>query len=188
MVINICYIYMLKQILIIARGYPRLVLLVSIIMYMYTQNIDFIFLTVAIVTSDIFNGFLKHYLFKPIMGNKKWPILGFGKRPSGAKNCGVMAQSPPIKSKSYGMPSGHASTALFFSTYLIRHLLDSNFKKNVEIIGILILSVMGLGIMYSRVYLKCHTIQQVILGGLLGATFGSMYYTNKEVVKNIFNI
>ena len=131
---------------------------------------------------------LKHYVFKPIMGNKKWPILGYGKRPKGAKNCGIIAQSPPVKAKSYGMPSGHASTALFFSTYLIRHLLDSNFKKNVEIIGILILSVMGLGIMYSRVYLKCHTIQQVIMGGLLGVSFGSMYYNNKDMVKKIFNL
>ena len=58
----------------------------------------------------------------------------------------------------------------------------------MEIIGILILSVMGLGIMYSRVYLKCHTIQQVIMGGLLGASFGSMYYNNKEIVKKIFNL
>ena len=179
---------MLKQILIIARGYPILVLLVSIIMYMYTQNIDFIFLTVAIITNDIFNGFLKHYLFKPIMGNKKWPILGFGKRPKGAKNCGVIAQSPPVKAKSYGMPSGHASTALFFSTYLIRHLLDSNLKKNVEIIGILILTLTAFGIMYSRVYLKCHTTQQVIFVGLLGAIFGSMYYNNKDMVKKIFNL
>jgi len=179
---------MLKQILIIARAYPRLVLLASIIMYMYTQNIDFIFLTLALAINDTFNGFLKHYMFKPIMGNKKWPILGYGKRPKGAKNCGIIAQSPPVKAKSYGMPSGHASTALFFSTYLIRHLLDSNFKKNVEIIGILILTLIAFGIMYSRVYLKCHTIQQVIMGGLLGVSFGSMYYNNKDMVKKIFNL
>ena len=49
---------MLKQILIIARAYPRLVLLASIIMYMYTQNIDFIFLTLALTINDTFNGFL----------------------------------------------------------------------------------------------------------------------------------
>ena len=65
---------MLKQILTIARAYPRLVLLASIIMYMYTQNIDFIFLTLALAINDTFNGFLKYYVFKPIMGNKKWPI------------------------------------------------------------------------------------------------------------------
>ena len=179
---------MLKQILIIARAYPRLVLLTSIIMYMYTQNIDFIFLTLALAVNDMFNGILKHKLFKPIMGNKKWPILGYGKRPKGAKNCGIIAKSPPVIPKSYGMPSGHASTALFFSTYLIRYLLDGNFSKNIEIIGILILTLIAFGIMYSRVYLKCHTVQQVILGGLLGTTFGSMYYNNKDMVKKIFNL
>ena len=34
-------------------------------------------------------------------------------------------------------------------------------------IGYVFFTSLAIGIMYSRVYLKCHTVQQVMMGGLL---------------------
>ena len=61
-------------------------------------------------------------------------------------------------------------------------------NQSIKIIGILLLISIGLGIMYSRIYLKCHTIQQVIIGGLLGSVLGTLYYNNKNFIKQQFNI
>ena len=37
--------------------------------------------------------------------------------------------------------------------------------------------------MYSRVYLKCHTVEQVIAGGLIGGILGALYFKNKDKIK-----
>jgi len=49
---------------------------------------------------------------------------------------------------------------------------------------------LALFIMYSRVYLNCHTVQQVIIGGLFGILFGTIGFTYKpqviNTIKNLF--
>ena len=46
-------------------------------------------------------------------------------------------------------------------------------------------SLLAIGIMYSRVYLKCHTVEQVISGGLIGGIVGALYFKNKDKIKKI---
>jgi membrane-associated phospholipid phosphatase len=53
-------------------------------------------------------------------------------------------------------------------------------------VGIGLFSFLGIMVMYSRVYFKCHTIQQVLIGGLIGGTLGALYFKNKEKIKKLF--
>tara|TARA_B110000444_G_scaffold50410_1_gene46417 strand:+ start:1529 stop:2035 length:507 start_codon:yes stop_codon:yes gene_type:complete len=142
-----------------ARAYPAL----SII---YAVTIKDIYLISYLVISNILNGVYKYQIAKPIMGDKKYPILGKGSRPKGANHCGIWKDPPGHKTKSYGMPSGHAQEATGFATYVI---LD-NLSKGGNILDItnIIVGFFAFFIPYSRVYLNCHTYQQVIVGGTIG--------------------
>ena len=130
--------------------------------------------------SEFSNGFFKNKIAKPIIGNKTLPILGSGKRPKGAKNCGVLKDGK--LSKSYGMPSGHAQSAGFFMLFQLLNTNDFLYK-------ILIIFV-SIWTMLSRVRLGCHTFQQIIIGGIIGAFIGYLtnYIYKKYILKkNISN-
>ena len=91
----------------ILRAYPRLILLFALI----TKDP---YLFVGILIEEQINHFLKYIVVRPLLGDKKYPIMGSGARPKGARNCGVWADNKNVQPKSYGMPSGHSAAALFF--------------------------------------------------------------------------
>ena len=167
----------------IARAYPLIIILSSFIGFFLTNNDNLLFLGIALIINDRLNGVFKNYLFKPILKNTHNMIFGLSKRPNGAKNCGYFINCNSKPSTTYGMPSGHSQSTLFFSTYVILNLLNNNFNNNVKILGTLLFTLISLGIMYSRIYLNCHTIQQVIIGGIIGILLGYLYYNNEENIK-----
>lgn len=172
-----------------ARAYPLITILSSFIGFFLTNNDNLLFLGIVLIINDKFNGILKNYLFKPILGNTNHIILGLGKRPNGAKNCGYFTNCNAKPSTTYGMPSGHSQSTLFFSTYVILNLLNNDFNNNIKIFGTLLFILISIGIMYSRVYLNCHTIQQVIIGGIIGIILGYFYYINEvKIKKSIYNL
>ena len=76
-------------------------------------------------------------------------------------------------SNSYGMPSGHSQIAWLFTTYSILNLQNHKYKS----MKILLLIILASMTSYSRVYWSnCHTIQQVLVGGLIGIFFGYQAY------------
>ena len=170
------------------RAYPLIILVASFIAYFLTYDKDFILLSGVLLFNDMINHFLKYFIFKPVMGNNTFPLIGSGKRPIGAKNCDLFIKSNASLSEGYGMPSGHSQEAVFFSTFVILNILDSKIIIYEKIMGILVFLFLAFGIMYSRVYLGCHTVQQVILGGLLGWGLGIIYYNHKDKLKNLLNI
>ena len=99
-----------------ARAYPIIIIFSSVINSLITSTNEGYILSLLILITNFFNHFMKEYIFRPIMGNKYFPILGYGKRPKGAMNCGLFIDGK--KATSYGMPSGHSETSTFFSTYL----------------------------------------------------------------------
>jgi len=96
----------------------------------------------------VLNRILKEF-FRYSMGNKVFPILGNGNRPNSVIS-------------SYGMPSGHSQAVGFFIAQQIKT------KSKYLIPSILI----SLEVMYSRIANGHHTIQQVIIGFLIGLLFG----------------
>jgi len=158
----------------------------------------------------ISNAFFKYCIFKPIYSffNKdKLPLLGFGSRPksnnlnksnkSNKSNCNFEFDFDfNIFKKSYGMPSGHSQIAWSISTYLIckiiNHIYKSNLYSNKSIIkllmyllSIIILLIISIYISYGRVFIEnCHTIQQVIIGGIIGCICGFLiYYYEDKIIK-----
>ena len=90
----------------------------------------------------------------------KYFIIGKASpRPQGAKNCNLLCNDGN-QSGQPGMPSGHSSEVAFFSGYYYQQ------TTNPFIRGALILYA-GL-IMVSRYIKRCHTINQIVVGALLG--------------------
>ena len=163
---------MLKIVLGIARAYPLIASVVSVLLYLLMGNGEYLYLFTLMLGGELINHGLKTKLFKPLMGNDKYPILGLGRRPDGAGNTGFFYVSKNNKSTSYGMPSGHAQSTALFSSFLILKLLDNKFISNLDYVLIGLLSLAPLYIMWSRVHLGVHTIQQTIIGSLTGALIG----------------
>tara|TARA_B100001250_G_C19650352_1_gene722359 strand:+ start:464 stop:1015 length:552 start_codon:yes stop_codon:yes gene_type:complete len=173
----------------VARAWPVIIIIVPFLSYFLTNDIDLLLLSIMLTLVDkIITPFLKNYIFKNLMGTKNYPILGTGKRPKGAKDTGCFLTKNNEISNTYGMPSGHATSAWFFSIYTINKILDSSMNQITKIVGISLFISLGLGIMHSRVKFRCHTIQQVILGGIFGSIFGKLYYDNKNTIKFFLNI
>ena len=162
---------------------PLLMVFTAFIIPIFTcVKKDFNFL-ILLSSADVLNYIIKHYILQPIMKDKTYPIIGSGKRPDGATGTGIFTSDKP--SSTYGMPSGHAQGVSVFSTYLITNkIMKSSFSKYIKIVLSLILVAFALLVMYGRVILtKAHTIQQVIIGSLVGITIVMIY--NNFIAKRL---
>ena len=136
-------------------------------------------LIILLLLSGIINTFLKESIFRPIMKDKIYPIIGRGTRPNN-----IVSPISYLRN-SYGMPSGHAQNACVFSLFLIYMTMKSDLKKTEKNVLIFILMFFVLLVMYGRVYLtKVHTNQQVILGYIIGYLVFMMYYKNISFAKH----
>lgn len=168
------------------RAAPAVVFTISIVLFLFTRLDIYLFLSIVITLGEFVNKILKHNIFKPIMKNKNWPILGYGTRPKDSKNSSQFGDinKPPSKG-SYGMPSGHSQTTLTFAVFLILTIIDyhSGLSENIQKYIILFIIFFTLSVLWSRLYLKCHTIQQVLIGSIFGGILGyyGYIYGNKLV-------
>ena len=80
-------------------------------------------------------------------------------RPKGAKDCNLLCNDGNQSGRP-GMPSSHSASVAFFSGYYFQQTTN-NFIK------ILLVSYAGL-IMMSRYVKECHTINQIVVGAILG--------------------
>lgn len=130
-----------------------------------------------VLSNFLVNPFLKNIIFKPLIGNNTFPIIGKGNRPDGAKNCSFIREDffdsniIPRLSKSYGFPSGHSQSSGYFITFIYEHFGCNN-------IIFYIFLLYSLYIPYTRVQLGCHTIQQTIFGYLFGII---IYYLFEKI-------
>lgn len=80
-------------------------------------------------------------------------------RPQGAKNCNLFCNDGDQSGKP-GMPSGHSATSVFFTAYYFQYTQNIYLRVAMIIYTALI--------MLSRYLKRCHTINQIVGGGLLG--------------------
>ena len=81
------------------------------------------------------------------------------------------------------MSSGHSQIVFTFSIFIIRYIILNKDKYILikNFILLLFASLIGL----SRVYLaKCHTLQQVIVGSIIGFLYGYLVFD----ILHIFNL
>jgi membrane-associated phospholipid phosphatase len=105
------------------------------------------------------------------------PLLGSGKRPhDGYDFWGFQYLSKNlVDDVSYGMPSGHSLFAWMVSSYLILNItkLDQYPYKHLKIILLIILAI---SVSLSRYISNCHTIQQLIIGAIIGSLLGFLFH------------
>lgn len=89
--------------------------------------------------------------------------------------------------KGYGMPSSHAQFMGFFATYVILWTLR-NCKKTSLLLRLarsfVVLGTAG-AVCVSRIYLTYHTVEQVVIGFLIGFGSGLAWYIFFRLLKNI---
>ncbi len=174
----------MDTLIIFAQTSPHFLPIYSILFGLLGTNLYLIILGCLLYSNAIFNKILKQ-IFKQIYEKLKLdtlPFIGKGARPKGALNCSPM---PTLKSytrvsKSFGMPSGHSQTVWFLFgfglLYLIKQFKNNRLPQSLNTIlfSVTILLFLGISIYIStsRILNGCHTIQQVILGGLIGFVSG----------------
>lgn len=168
----------------VTQMYPLFLMIGSIMISTITQNPEGIYLFFGLLLSIPTNSVLKNYVAKYIAqlyGRKdiSGDIVGnFGRfeRPIGAANCGVVPNNH-LNDTSYGMPSGHSESAWFASTYIIMYIIDNYPKNSIYYISIASLLIIPMIVMYARVNIsKCHTVEQTLVGALVGIVTGVLYY------------
>lgn len=161
-----------------------------------TKISSFLFL-LYVFTSTVNCG-LKNIVFKPLY--KYFPqleksFLNRGIRPNGAKSCGVSLIKHDELAFCFGMPSGHSQITWTFTTYFICILFQTHLNLFSSIPAIeylarcmlvIALIMMSLYISYSRVTIEgCHTVQQVIIGGMIGAIIGYLGFVNENRIMSL---
>lgn len=125
-----------------------LVYIIPLILYLFTGNWIHGKALIGVTGTTIISEFIKYF----IIGDS-------GPRPRGAKNCNLLCNDGN-QSGQPGMPSSHSAEAAFFSGYYYQQ------TTNPLIRGSLI--VYATAIMVSRYIKRCHTINQIGVGALLG--------------------
>lgn len=166
------------------RSMPFTLTIILIIVYLYTNNVVFLYLLLGRFLIRLCTIILKNVIFYPIglYLSKQYntidiPIIGRFKRPDGAKNTDYFYIDDNNYSITEGMPSGHSMFMAFVCVFLYYYIIDFyNIKKENRIYLLMFCAVLILYMMYSRVLMNAHTIQQTIVGSLIGAIFAYYYY------------
>tara|TARA_B110000037_G_C17060794_1_gene481794 strand:- start:869 stop:1417 length:549 start_codon:yes stop_codon:yes gene_type:complete len=160
------------------RSSPFIINMFSILIGIIFKSDVGLFYGLYAYGTDIINHYTKIFCKNVLYKNTDYiPLLGYGKRPDNAKNCGIFVDETNANkpATSFGMPSGHSNFATLCATFWIIYILKGGVKYNNifhQIISILIILSISYSIMISRYYLGCHTKEQIIFGGLMGILFG----------------
>jgi len=181
----------------IFRSAPCTLPIFSIIIFIYTNNITFLYLFLGQYIVQLLTPFFKNIIAYPIgvyltniFKTDDIPIIGRFKRPIGATNTGCYYISKDNLSTTEGMPSGHSMLIAFVCVFLYYYIIDFyNIKKQHKIYILFIFLFITIYMMYTRVLMNAHTIQQTIVGSLIGYVLAYYYYIyikNKiKIKKNI---
>ena len=151
-----------------ATALPLYVLITSLLEGIIFQDNRGLIFFVAICFNCAINLSLKYLL---------WESNQNAIRPSGSsvEKCG----------DKYGNPSGHSQFAWFFATFWILYIAYSNtFNNNTSnVLSYISLLLIAIIVSSSRIYLRCHNITQVILGGSIGVMVGIVaFYATKNML------
>lgn len=133
--------------------YAPFILLVTNSYFMYTKTIYFIFYLIFIFANEWLNRFLKTIFKQP-------RPIGYGDN----IETKIVYQGAHL----YGMPSGHIQS-VFFSLAYSWFVLESPYLFFFELFICFVSA-------YQRIKYKRHTLNQVIVGSIVGLGFGTICY------------
>ena len=111
--------------------------------------------------------YISQYLKKII-----FPLSNLARRPDNACNCNFYANNGVVEGQP-GLPSSHM--AIVGVLFIFSHLTITKYIDNKTIFYIVNTSFVLLTA-WSRHYKKCHSLLQIILGGILGILYGYLVY------------
>jgi membrane-associated phospholipid phosphatase len=159
------------------RAYPFFICIFLLLFGIIFQSkiCIYLFIYLLIIHNIIIKG-LKN-IFKYVYNNldiKKLPILGIGERPIGAKYCNCFISEDNLNGyvDSFGMPSGHSIIGMLTSIFISYYILHNYPNNYMRILSLIIVNMLGILVCVSRLWLNCHTIQQIIIGGFIGIISG----------------
>lgn len=137
----------------------------------FTNDFIYVYFLITYILNNIVNHIIKTILKIP--------------RPKGAKNCSSVITKNDILSKTYGMPSGHSQIIGFIIGFWIFYIIDKYNQYSLKNkIGFLIILLLLIYICISRILIGCHTINQVIVGYIIGLLFGISCYKIYQLYDN----
>jgi membrane-associated phospholipid phosphatase len=170
-----------------ARAFPFIVPLFSLVLGILFQQFSGIYFFFLSYGLDLCNHITKQIVKKMYGDKESFPLIGIGKRPEGARHCGVfVAEEGDGISTGYGMPSGHAQIAMITMVFWGMYLLDKFGWNDRTYLSVILLSAICIAIVVSRVLLGCHTVQQVIIGALIGLPLGYLGYKVYKYIHKYF--
>jgi len=109
------------------------------------------------------------------------------KKPRPCKYTGCSATTKKDKNDECGMPSGHAQFFGFFLTFLTASIVAQKHYSASACYLLTLSYLIAIAMLVTRVTSGCHTVQQVLVGLVLGIAFGfivfvSVYYGKKSLL------
>lgn len=143
-------------------GYgPILLILLSWYLLWDHKNLFFYF-NVGLFANSVLNLILKGIIQepRPMFDSKKVKLM--------ATHASDYFFQNGIPFDIYGMPSGHAQASIFITVFIYLSLKHTNLLYLCILFSLLIC--------YQRVKFNFHSISQVIVGGIIGASFAYLVY------------
>lgn len=154
---------MWRELLNLVGGWGFLPMYLFSMHLLWDKSILFFYFVVGILVDALMNFVLKGFIQSPRPGvdAKEWSLaMRHGKR---------FLYRNGLPYDMYGMPSGHTQTWMFCTVFMICALKHSN-TSLLYLLGALITMV-------QRVVAGHHTVEQVIVGGLIGSFMGYLFYS-----------
>ena len=146
-----------------------LVYIIPAILYVNTYNIRDLFAIIGITGSVAASEGIKYFVIKER-----------SLRPIGATDCNLWCTDGNQEGRP-GMPSGHSLMATFFAGYYFNEI-DNIWIK-------IALVIFAIAVMISRYTKRCHSIEQIVIGCLLGLFMSQAIrtiYLNYSILSAIF--
>jgi len=138
---------------------PLAVLIGFVTLILFRRDLHTITFFIGLLFNEALNAVLKHIIKQP--------------RPMSRDNM----------YNEYGMPSSHSQFMWFFSIYMflfiwvrLQHITNTKTVWFCKTIGSFGCFVTALVVTFSRIYLLYHTVNQVIVGSLIGSLLGLFWF------------
>lgn len=127
--------------------------------FIVTREVEPCIMAAGQVVNDVLNNLVKNYVKQPR------PVQFVGFQENGLRS-------------GYGMPSAHSQFMGFFATYLLLRLWLQwrgvcALKKSIASLIILVVSI---SVVFARVYLNYHNVEQVLVGSSIGCSLGATFF------------
>ena len=166
----------------IAKAFPIIIVVSGVLSSVVSgQGLGAVFAGGALVLGELLNWLLK-FLFSKIS------VAGAMRRPNPPEmGCSAFGRcGKPASKQLQGMPSGHAQVTTFALVFWLLYIWNRKDKNTgVKATLTVCMLVIWYMVLYSRVYIGCHTYLQVGVGAAIGGLLGWGYYAFLNKVSNL---